>query len=69
MGIATEPMGRTPHQPTGIHVPDWELVFPLTTETESEMKLTLVGIDLAKNAFQVYGVDEHGKFVFKRRLK
>ena len=33
------------------------------------MKLTRVGIDLAKNVFQVHGVDEHGKLVWKRRLK
>ncbi len=25
------------------------------------MKITTVGIDLAKNVFQVHGVDEHGK--------
>ncbi|HIN16739.1 MAG TPA: IS110 family transposase [Gammaproteobacteria bacterium] len=33
------------------------------------MKLTRVGIDLAKNVFQVHGVDEHGKLVWKRQLK
>ncbi len=33
------------------------------------MKLTRVGIDLAKNVFQVHGVNEHGKCVWKRRLK
>jgi transposase len=25
------------------------------------MKITTVGIDLAKNVFQVHGVNEHGK--------
>ena len=25
------------------------------------MKLTTIGLDLAKNVFQVHGVDEHGK--------
>ena len=25
------------------------------------MKITTTGIDLAKNVFQVHGVDEHGK--------
>ena len=27
----------------------------------STMKITTVGIDLAKNAFQVHGIDEYGK--------
>lgn len=25
------------------------------------MKLTTIGLDLAKNVFQVHGIDEHGK--------
>ncbi|MFB3106333.1 MAG: IS110 family transposase [Pseudomonadales bacterium] len=33
------------------------------------MKLTRVGIDLAKNVFQIHGVDRHGKTMWKRRLK
>ncbi|HUA24849.1 MAG TPA: IS110 family transposase, partial [Steroidobacteraceae bacterium] len=33
------------------------------------MKITTVGIDLAKNVFQVHGVDEHGKTVLKKQLK
>ena len=33
------------------------------------MKLSRIGIDLAKNIFQVHGVDAHGKLVWKRRLK
>ena len=33
------------------------------------MKVTTVGIDLAKNVFQVHGVDERGKTVLKKRLK
>lgn len=33
------------------------------------MKLSHVGIDLAKNVFQLHGVDRHGKAVWKRRLK
>jgi transposase len=31
-------------------------------------KLSRVGIDLAKNAFQLHGVDRHGKAVWRRRL-
>ncbi len=33
------------------------------------MKLSRVGIDLAKNVYQLHGVDRSGKSVWKRRLK
>jgi hypothetical protein len=33
------------------------------------MKITTVGIDLAKNVFQVHGVNEHGKAALKKQLK
>jgi transposase len=33
------------------------------------MKITTVGIDLAKHVFQVHGVDERGKVVPKKQLK
>lgn len=33
------------------------------------MKLTTIGIDLAKNVFQVHGTDERGKIVLKKQLK
>jgi transposase len=33
------------------------------------MKITTVGCDLAKNVFQVHGVDEHGKVVLKKQLR
>ena len=33
------------------------------------MKITTVGIDLAKNVIQVHGVDAHGKRVLKKQLK
>ena len=32
------------------------------------MKLSRVGVDLAKNVFQLHGVDRHGKAVWRRRL-
>jgi transposase len=35
----------------------------------TEMKITSVGIDLAKNVIQVHGVDERGKAVLKKQLK
>ncbi len=33
------------------------------------MKITRMGIDLAKNVFQVHGVDEHGKAVLRKQVK
>jgi transposase len=32
------------------------------------MKITTIGIDLAKEVFQIHGVDEHGKVVLRKRL-
>lgn len=32
------------------------------------MKITTVGMDLAKNVFQVHGVDEHGKVAVRKKL-
>ena len=33
------------------------------------MKITTIGIDLAKEVFQVHGVDEHGKTVLRKQLR
>lgn len=33
------------------------------------MKITILGIDLAKIVFQIHGVDEHGKVAVRRQLK
>ncbi|EQD66539.1 transposase IS116/IS110/IS902 family protein [mine drainage metagenome] len=33
------------------------------------MKITTVGIDLAKNVFQLHGVDRHGKTVLRKQIK
>jgi transposase len=33
------------------------------------IKVTTVGIDLAKNVFQVHGVDAHGKAVLKKQIR
>jgi len=33
------------------------------------MQITTIGIDLAKNVFQVHGIDGHGKVVMARRLR
>lgn len=33
------------------------------------MKITTIGLDLAKNVFQVHGVDERGAAVLRKQLK
>jgi len=33
------------------------------------MKITTMGIDLAKEVFQIHGVDERGKVVVRKQLK
>ena len=33
------------------------------------MKLSYVSVDLAKNVYQLHGVDRHGKAAWKRRLR
>ena len=33
------------------------------------MEVTRIGLDIAKNVFQVHGVDKHGKTVIRKQLK
>jgi hypothetical protein len=33
------------------------------------MKITTIGIDLAKSVFSFHGVDEHGKCVLKKQVR
>src|ERR1035437_4094617 len=42
---------------------------PLKRKGASEMKITTIGIDLAKNVFQVQRVDERGKAVLRKQGK
>jgi hypothetical protein len=42
---------------------------PLEQTGAFEMKVTTLGIDLAKNVFQLHGVNEFGKPVIKKKLK
>jgi transposase len=32
------------------------------------MNITTIGLDIAKNVFQVHGVDENGKAVLRKKL-
>jgi transposase len=61
-------MGWTPPHLLGIKVPDWSFEKPVTRKKESTMKITRVGVDLAKNVFQVHGVDRDEKCVWRRKL-
>jgi transposase len=45
------------------------LINHLNREGASIMKLTTVGIDLAKNVFQIHGIDKHGKVLVKKQLR
>ena len=54
---------------TGIRVPQWKCHQPLEPKGASTMKITTVGIDLAKDVFQVHGIDEHGKAVLRKQLR
>jgi transposase len=42
--------------------------IPFTKEATT-MKITTIGLDLAKNIFQLHGVDERGRVVLKKQLK
>lgn len=33
------------------------------------MKIATIGIDLAKNVFQIHGVDEHGHVVLRKQVR
>jgi len=45
-----------------------EIDISVNDEEEPRMKISRVGVDLAKNVFQLHGVDRHGKTVWKRQL-
>jgi transposase len=53
----------------GINVPKWKCWLPLQRMGASAMKITTVGVDLAKNVFQVHGVDERGETVLRKQLR
>ncbi|WP_245737445.1 IS1 family transposase, partial [Xenorhabdus japonica] len=70
LGYSKSPeiMGWTPHL-SGISVPKWQCIQHSHLITgASTMKMTTVGIDLAKNVFQIHGVDVQGETVLKKQL-
>tara|TARA_B100000446_G_C10548626_1_gene339385 strand:- start:1530 stop:2624 length:1095 start_codon:yes stop_codon:yes gene_type:complete len=52
----------------GIYVPHWMLTQPIDKK-ESIMEIMRIGLDLAKNVFEVFGVDEKEKPVLRKTLK
>lgn len=52
-------------------VPKWEKFYSHLKQEEEEvaMNITTVGLDLAKNVFQVHGVNAHGKATQRKTLK
>ncbi|CUH39928.1 hypothetical protein JSE7799_02656 [Jannaschia seosinensis] len=53
--------------PDGINVPRWNRNNPFSEAVMSE--ITTVGLDLAKNVFQVHGADARGSVVFRKKLR
>jgi transposase len=62
-------MERTPPVPIGIAMCQTGSCHnPVTQQEESKMNVTRIGLDLAKNVFQVHGVDRNERVVVRRRL-
>src|SRR3954468_13769880 len=60
-------MGWTPPA-DGIEVPAWKWCATTTKTGDVQMQITTVGLDIAKNLFQVHGTDAQGRVVLKRKL-
>jgi transposase len=62
-------MGWTPPLLNGIYVPNWSCYPPVNKKKESTMNnLSRVGVDLAKNIFQLHGVNRTETSTWCRRL-
>ena len=64
-GSRSYPMGWTPPPADGIDVPEWKCQPPLDAEGASTLQITTIGVDPAKNVFQVHGANEHGDSALK----
>ena len=53
----------------GIDMPKWKCQQPLEPEGAPIMQITTIGIDLAKNVFQIHGANERGKAVLRKQLR
>src|SRR5215510_3569575 len=59
----------TPPPETASLCQSGSVIKPLEPEGASIMNITTIGIDLAKNVFQIHGVEARGKAVLKRQLR
>lgn len=62
-------MGWTPPPDHGIDVPEWRCHRPLESKGAPILEIRTIGLDLAKNVFQVHGADARGKPVLRKQLK
>jgi transposase len=69
MAIAAPAALKNAPTRNGICVPKWSCVSTTSRTGAPIMKATTIGIDLAKNVFQLHGVDGHGKVVLKKQMK
>src|SRR4051812_41497702 len=65
--LRTQMMGWTPPA-DGIEVPAWQWCATTTKAGDVRMQITTVGLDIAKNLFQVHGADAQGRVLLKRKL-
>lgn len=54
---------------TDIQLSKWRMRIPTNQREATKMKITTVGIDLAKNVFQVHGVDQRGNRASQKLAK
>jgi transposase len=50
-------------------VPDWKWVQVQSLRGGGAIKITTVGLDLAKSVFTVHGADEHGNTVLRKTVR
>jgi hypothetical protein len=61
--------GMDPSPLYGIECQTGVVWIPVTNGERSKMKLTRVGVDLAKDVFELHGVDRAERPVWRKRLK
>jgi hypothetical protein len=50
-------------------VPDWKWVHVQSLRGGGVIKVTTIGLDLAKSVFTLHGVDEHGKMGLRKTVR
>src|ERR1700687_2215332 len=68
-GRPVERMEWPPPARTASVVPDWKWVQVQSRRGGGAMKITTVGLDLAKSVFTLQGVNEHGKTVLRKTVR